>query len=149
MPARDVHHDLVRRALVQDGWAITHDPYRLLWGEHIVYLDLGARELVTAEKDGRRIGVEIKSMGGRSQVTELERALGQYLIYRSVLSRLDPARRVYLAVPAVRYARTFDSELGRLVNADYQINYILYDPRQEVIIRWIDSTNSGPLSEPS
>ncbi len=26
MPARDIHHDAVRNALVKDGWAITHDP---------------------------------------------------------------------------------------------------------------------------
>ncbi|MGC8643363.1 MAG: element excision factor XisH family protein, partial [Isosphaeraceae bacterium] len=29
MPARDLFHECVRHALVQDGWTITHDPFRL------------------------------------------------------------------------------------------------------------------------
>jgi len=143
MPARDVHHDLVRRALVKDGWVITHDPFRMILGRETVFVDLGAHELVTAEKGGRRIGIEIKGMTGRSQVTEFERALGQYLIYRVVMSRFDPGRQLYLAVPNYRYDEVFDTELGRLVTAEYRLNYILYDTRLEVIEKWIDSTNSG------
>ncbi len=27
--ARDLIHDVVREALVKDGWTITHDPYRM------------------------------------------------------------------------------------------------------------------------
>jgi hypothetical protein len=149
MPARDAHHSRVRRALVKDGWVITHDPYRLVWGLETIYLDLGAEEVVTAEKDGRRIGVEIKSMGGRSPITEFERALGQYLIYRSVLARIDPEARLYLAVPADRYVDVFNTSLGRLVSADYRINYVLYNPRREVIHQWIESTNTEPFSGPS
>jgi hypothetical protein len=144
VPARDAHHDLVRRALVKDGWVITHDPYRLVWGRETIYLDLGAAEVVTAEKDGRRIGVEIKSMRGKSPITEFERALGQYLIYRSVLTRYDPEARLYLAVPADRYIDVFNTSLGRLVSADYKINYVLYNPRREAIQQWIESTSTGP-----
>ncbi|HEY1381041.1 MAG TPA: XisH family protein [Gemmataceae bacterium] len=144
MPARDLHHDVVRRALVKDGWVITHDPFRLVWGAEAVYMDLGAELFVTAEKQGRRIGVEIKSMAGRSPITEFERALGQYLIYRAVTNRLEPDRRLYLAVPTPRYYRVIDTELGRLVSDEYRVNYVLYNSRREVIDRWIDSTNSGP-----
>ncbi len=32
MPARDLYHDIVRTALVKDGWTITHDPLTLRWG---------------------------------------------------------------------------------------------------------------------
>ena len=149
MPARDVHHDLVRRALIKDGWRITHDPLSTRLGPARVFLDIGAEAIVTAEKEGRRIGIEVKGMTGRSPVTEFERALGQYLVYRSILSRVDREVRLYLAVPARRHAAVFDTALGRAVSDDYHINYVLYDPRREVVTRWIASMNSGASSAPS
>jgi hypothetical protein len=33
MPARDFYHDVVRHALEQDGWTITHDPYFMRIGK--------------------------------------------------------------------------------------------------------------------
>ena len=42
----------------------THDPLRLKWGVKDMYVDLGAEQLVTAEKAGRKIAVEIKSFVG-------------------------------------------------------------------------------------
>ncbi len=32
MPARDSYHNAVKAALSADGWAITHDPYRITYG---------------------------------------------------------------------------------------------------------------------
>ncbi|MCP5029653.1 MAG: fatty-acid synthase, partial [Actinomycetia bacterium] len=29
MPAKDLYHDVVKNALVKDGWEITHDPLTL------------------------------------------------------------------------------------------------------------------------
>jgi hypothetical protein len=68
MPARNIYHDCVRNALVNDGWVITHDPLRLRWGGKDLYVDLGAEQLLAAEKAGRRIAVEIKSFVGPSDV---------------------------------------------------------------------------------
>ena len=112
MPARDVHHDLVRRALVTDGWTIANDPLRLTWGRHAIYVDLAADRLVTAEKGGRQIAVEVKGFGGRSEVHELAHAVGQYLLYRSVITRMDPTRTLYLAVPVRAFRAAFESPLG-------------------------------------
>src|SRR5215210_4784263 len=84
MPARDVYHDTVKHALIVDGWAITHDPLRLAWGLKDMYIDLGAEQLVGAERAGRKIAVEIKSFLGPSQMDDLEKAVGQYLVYHDV-----------------------------------------------------------------
>jgi hypothetical protein len=48
MPARDKYHDAVRNALIKDGWTITHDPLRLVWGKRDMYVDLGAKKLLGA-----------------------------------------------------------------------------------------------------
>ena len=49
MPARDKLHD-VKNALIKDGWTITHDPYHLKYGEHDLFVDIGAERMIAAEK---------------------------------------------------------------------------------------------------
>ena len=41
--AKDLYHDLVKRALKKDGWEITHDPYELRVGGVEMYVDIGAQ----------------------------------------------------------------------------------------------------------
>jgi hypothetical protein len=82
MPAKNLYHDLVVRALTADGWAITHDPLTLSFGGRDRFVDLRAeRAALAAEKDGRKIAVEIQSFLGASPVRDLEEAVGQYQIY--------------------------------------------------------------------
>ena len=92
MPAKDIYHETVKNALIKDGWTITHDPLVLRWGTTDVYVDLGAEQLLAAEKRGQKIAVEIKSFVGRSDVDDLEKALGQYLLYHDILTQREPDR---------------------------------------------------------
>jgi hypothetical protein len=64
MPKLDIYHSTVKRALEKDGWTITHDPFILQIGKKRLFADLGAERLISAEKDLRRIVVEIKSFVG-------------------------------------------------------------------------------------
>jgi hypothetical protein len=41
MPARDIYHEIVKRALIKDGWTITDDPLTLKFGETELYVDQG------------------------------------------------------------------------------------------------------------
>ena len=61
MSARDKYHEGVKKALIQEGWIITHDPYRINIGRRRGYIDLGAEMPIAAEKEGQRIAVEVKS----------------------------------------------------------------------------------------
>src|ERR1700678_1552040 len=62
MPARDLYHDAVVRALGADGWKITHDPLTLSFGGRDLFVDLGATHIALgASRQGERIAVEIKS----------------------------------------------------------------------------------------
>lgn len=74
MPARDIYHDNVKNALTKDGWVITHDPLRLEWGGKDLFIDLGAEQLIAAQKAERKIAVEIKSFVGKSDIDDLEKA---------------------------------------------------------------------------
>jgi len=86
MPAKDIYHDTAKNALIKDGWTITHDPLSLKYGRKDMFVDLGAERFLAAEKKERKIAVEIKSFMGASDLTELEKALGQYLIYEMVIN---------------------------------------------------------------
>src|SRR5581483_3885529 len=99
MPAKDKYHDALSSALIKDGWTITDDPFRLVWGERDFYVEFGADRIVAAEKAGKRIAVELKSFLGTSPMHDLELALGQFLLYRSVLEEQEPDRKLFLAIP--------------------------------------------------
>ena len=98
MPAKDIYHNTVKSALIEDGWTITHDPLRLKWGNDLLYVDLGAEQLLTAKKEDRKIAVEVKSFVSYSNMADLENALGQYILYRNIIEELEPERTLYLAV---------------------------------------------------
>ena len=55
MARRDIYHDTVKRALQNDGWTITHDPFPLQIGKKRLSADLGAERLMSAEKAQRKL----------------------------------------------------------------------------------------------
>ena len=138
MPARDRYHDHVKSALLKEGWTITHDPLRLHWGLKDMYVDLGAEQLLAAEKDTRKIAVEIKSFVGLSEMDDLEKAIGQYIIYRAVMAEREPQRTLYLAIPTDAAQDIFEEPLGQLLLKNQLTRLIVFDPQTEVIIQWIE-----------
>ena len=137
MPAKDIYHETVKHALIKDGWLITHDPLVLRWGTTDVYVDLGAEQLLAAEKRGQKIAVEIKSFVGRSDVDDLEKALGQYLLYHDILAQREPDRILYLAVHEDVWLGIFAEPIGKLLLDNQRIKLLVFDRRAEVIMRWI------------
>jgi hypothetical protein len=136
MPARDFYHDDVRNSLVKDGWTITHDPYTMTFEGRDLFVDLGAERLLAAERGTERIAVEVKSFLGPSEMHDLQRAIGQFLLYRTGLARLDPDRALYLAVPK-DIARTLLKEpLAETTLAELGIRYLVFDPDSDEVVEW-------------
>jgi len=146
MPQRDLDHNTVVRALEKEGWTITDDPLRLEYGRRNLYIDLGAENLLAAEKDRQRIAVEIKGFSGTSDMRDLEMALGQYHLYRDVLTELEPARTLHLAIPAFAYEEVFSDKLGQLVIRQQKLRLILYEEEEQEILRWIPPSDTGKSS---
>lgn len=48
MSAKDIFHEVVKRALQKDGWQITHDPLSISVGGVNISIDLGAERLIAA-----------------------------------------------------------------------------------------------------
>ncbi|MFB2878337.1 element excision factor XisH family protein [Floridanema aerugineum] len=138
MPQYDLYHDEVKNALIKDGWTITDDPYTLEYKGLRLYIDLGAEKLLAAEREEQKIAIEIKVFNSISQVTELQKAIGQYNMYRSILRRVSPERKLYLAVTQEVYRDFFQQPAIQDIVSDQSIDFIIFDPEREVIIQWLN-----------
>src|SRR5262245_61798645 len=138
MSRRDLLHDACKNALIKAGWTITHDPYTLRRGKQNLFIDIGAELPLAAEKDGRKIAVEVKSLLGTVEMPELERAHGQFVLYRSLLKRRESERALFLAVTEAAYLEHFDTAEGRDLVADEALKLLVFQPIQEEIERWIE-----------
>ncbi len=136
MAAKDTFHDAVKSALQKEGWDITHDPLYINFAEVEIYIDLGAERLLAAEKNGKKIAVEIKTFLKPSAVSEFHTVLGQFLNYRFALNAEEPDRILYLAIPLEIYETFFARRFVQLITQEYQLKLIVFDPVNEEIIQW-------------
>ncbi len=138
MPARDIYYDVVKKALIKEGWKITHDPFHMSYGGFDFYIDLGAEALIAAEKNGLDIAVEIKSFLSHSSLSDFHVAVGQFINYRLVLTQNDPDRILYLAVSDFTFDNFFTSQFGQLAIKSNQLKLIIFDEKEEVISQWLE-----------
>ena len=101
-------------------------------------IDLGAEKIVAAEKDNKKIAVEVKSFREESFANEFHTILGQYLNYRSALKRIDEYRVLFLAVPKSVFDLEFTIE--GIINSveDYNVKILVYDFETKKIIQWLN-----------
>ncbi|BAZ83294.1 XisH family protein [Sphaerospermopsis kisseleviana CS-549] len=133
--AKDRFHYAVRTALEKEGWIITADPYEVSVGDVDFEIDLAA-QMLAAERAEEKIAVEIKTFISGSNVSEFHTALGQFLNYQFALEEFDPQRKLYLAIPDSIYKSFFQRRFTRSVIARNQINLLIYEPKQEIIVKW-------------
>jgi hypothetical protein len=137
MTAKDIYHDTVKNALAKNGWTVTHDPLVLKWGSKDLYIDLGAERLLAAEKAGQKIAVEVKSFISPSEVDDLKSAVGQFIVYHDVLSRLEPERVLYLAIREAVFEGLFQEPIGKILLENERIRLVVFNPKTEEVVRWI------------
>jgi hypothetical protein len=137
MSRRDDLHFPLRRTLEKDGWIITSDPLILVLGKTLLKADLGAEKLFTAEKEGRKIAVEIKDFDASSVISELEKTMGQLQLYQWALEEQEPERQLFLAISQAVYTSQFQRAIFQIAIQRNKINLLIYNPDQEVIVKWI------------
>jgi XisH protein len=137
MPAKDTFHDAVVAALIKDGWAITHDPYTLSFGTTNVYSDLGAERPIAAQRGNEKIALEIKSFLSDSAVRELEIGLGQFVLYRMLMRKVEPDRTLLLAIPESAFKSLFEEPAGQRVIQEVGLKLAVFDPDREEIVQWL------------
>lgn len=138
MPAKDIYHETVKKALIKDGWIITAENLQLPWGGTQTYIEITADKVFVAEKEGRKIAVEVKSFIGKSSLSELEKAVGQFIIYRFAMRKEDADRELFLAVGEKIYNKLFiNADVIELIETE-DLKVLVFDEVKEVIVRWIN-----------
>jgi len=135
--ARDKYHEVVKTALVKDGWLITDDPLIVEAGKRKIQVDLGAERLLAAEKEGEKIAVEVKSFVGVSALHDFYQALGQFNFYQYALEKKMPERTLFLAVPVDIYEDFFKEDFIEDLLACYQVKLLVYQIDPAIIEQWI------------
>jgi len=139
MPVKNIYHDVVIEALEADGWTITDDPLKIEFSGRKLFVDLGAeRAAIGAQKGNQEIGVEIQSFLGSSIVRDLEEAVGQYEIYRTLLREEDPGRKLYLAVPERVREDILAEPFGQLIVKQLKLLVIVFNEQDRRVIEWIN-----------
>ena len=138
MPARDGFHELVKTALENEDWTITHDPYHIDLGFVDFYIYLGAERLIAAMRNGEKIAVEIKTFLAPSTISEFHTAIGQFINYRIALEEEEADRCLYLAVPLDVHKRFFKYPFIQTVIRRNQIPLLVYSTEKQEIIQWIN-----------
>ena len=136
MPAKDKYHNTVKNALIKEGWTITDDPLFIKFGGVEMYVDIGAEKIISAEKNGEKIAVEVKSFLGISITSEFQDALGQVLFYEVALRETHKDRLLYLAVPISIYENFFNLDLPKMALQTYEVRLIVYNEISEEIVKW-------------
>jgi hypothetical protein len=133
---RDKFHNNVRVALERDGWTITDDPLRVKSGEVKGEIDIGAEKIIAAEKEGRRIAVEIKGFTSPSPVADFEDAYGQFGLYRWILRKENSDRELYLAIPKFAFDSFFQRPLIVEIVQTEKINLLVFNHLTDTIEVW-------------
>ena len=137
MSRRDGLHDVLRKTLEKDGWNVTDDPLVLVLEKTLLKADLGAEKFFGAEREGRKIAIEVKDFESNSVISELEKTMGQLQLYQWALKSQEPESQLFLAIPQAVYVRHFQKPIFQMVLQRNKINLLVYEPSQEAVLQWI------------
>ena len=102
--------------------------------------DLGAEKASGVE--GQRIAVEliaveVKDLDGQSVLSDFEKALGQFHLYRTLLRKREPERQIFLAVRKKVYDEFFQRPAIQEVVLESEVPLIVFDEQRKEIVQWI------------
>jgi len=82
--------------------------------------------------------VEIKSFLSPSPMRDFEIALGQYILYRNLISLTEPEYQIYLAIKDSIYENFFQRESIQDIVKINQLLLLVVEMEKEKILQWID-----------
>jgi hypothetical protein len=137
MAAKDFFHEAVKEALIKDGWIITDDPLKVSYGLIDYKIDLGAERVIAAEKENKKIAVEIKTFSEPSFVYAFHGAFGQYMNYRRGLRKQGEQHELFLAVSTDIYDAHFTQIMVQDAINEEGLKVLIFNPLTKTIEQWI------------
>jgi hypothetical protein len=75
---------------------------------------------------------------GKSDISEFEKAVGQFIVYRFAMRKREPERQLFLVVELGIYENFFvNPEVLELIETE-DLKVMVFDKLKEVIVRWIN-----------
>ena len=134
--AKDIIHLPVKQAIEKAGWTVTNDQYTVQFAEFTMYADLAAERVIAAQRGKDKIAIEIKSFVKRSAVQDVRDALGQYVMYRAYLAKIEPDRKLYMAISSRAERDVFSLKAVQFLVQQFTIARIVVDIEQKEIVAW-------------
>jgi XisH protein len=136
MPAIDQCHNQIVHALEKAKWIVSPHAYTIaIQKGHVLHIDIEAHR--ASSLNGHIIIVEAKCFAERNAETnEMYTAIGQYLVYRSLLKPKGLADNLYLGVPRSAYQGVF-SRMGMAAVKENAIKMMVVDLEKEEIVEWL------------
>jgi XisH protein len=134
----DKIHEIVKTALIKDGWTITADPFAIQFEELDLYVDLAAERVFAAERENEKIAVEIKSFLLPSKIQDFKLALGQHELYKEYMAVLTPDRKLFLAIGEDIFKTFFQKKAVQFIINHKQMPLIIVNLNEEEIVEWIN-----------
>lgn len=139
--ARDIIHESVKQALINDGWTITADLYYINLikdTNRSLQADLSAEKVFEARRGTEKIVVEIKSFIGTSVLNKFHELLGQYLDYRAAMRDLKDESTLYIAVSENVFSKILDLNFLQDRIDEFRLKFIVVNIESEKITKWIN-----------
>ena len=136
--ARDKIHNLIKQALINEGWKITHDPYPVRVGGFDMEIDLGSENFLAAEREETKIAVEIRTFAGLSKVYDFHLAVGQFFDYRVALKVKEEERVLFVGITEDVYEEVFLLPFAQMVIAELKMKILVVNSNTNKIVKWIN-----------
>ena len=135
MPRNDTNYPTIKRIIKKYGYSIFADPFTISFGGSNLEADLGI-ELLGAEKNNKRIVLELKSYTTKMLVPQYQRTFGQIAQYEFALARDKKPYDVYITIPVRIYRKMLN--LGEYIPLleNKNIKYMVYNSTTGEIILW-------------
>lgn len=134
--AKDIIHEAVKNALIKDGWTIIDENFEMRFKELKFFGDIKAEKPIIAKRGTEKIIVEVKSFVSRSAISEFEKALGQYRIYKKVLEKNNSEAQLFLAIPQSIFKKFFSGEGMQMIISEENISLLVVNTNTEEIVEW-------------
>ncbi len=70
-------------------------------------------------------------------MSDMEKAVGQYGIYRTFLKKVDPDREIFLAISEDTYQDFFQRPAIQEIISDLTIRLLVFNSNREEVVAWI------------